>query len=188
MSEPRDPFQPQQAYVDEADVEHAPEVTDTEVYEGELEAQGGAIDEEQPLEGLTARELREGETDDPEVAAEEGLTYVPPVDPPVAPSADPEGIEVAAGFGTTGRDEPFDLDHHGSALSADDEMEARVREAIRADAATSRYADEVVIGTRGGTVALRGTVDDIEDSDALAAVAESVSGVTEVIDELEVRE
>jgi hypothetical protein len=188
VSEPRDPFQPQAAYVDEADVEHGPEVTDTEIYEGELEAQGGAIDAEQPLEGLGTRELREGETDDPAVAAEEGLTYVPPMDPPVAPSADPEGIEVAAGFGTTARDEPFDLDHHGSALSEDDEMEARVREALRADAATSRYADAIVIGTRGGTVALRGTVDDIEDGDAIAAVAEAVTGVVEVIDELEVRE
>lgn len=131
--------------------------------------------------------MREGETDDPLVAAEEGLAYVPPIDPPVVPSDDEEGLEVAAGFGTDAFEEPFDQDHHGALLSDDDEMATRIREALRADASTSRYADQIAIGTRGGLVALRGVVDDIEDTDAVAAVVESVSGVVEVRDELEVR-
>ena len=65
-------------------------------------------------------------------------------------------------------------------------MTARVREALRADAETSRYADDVGIESDGGLVLLRGMVDDLEDSDALVAVASEVNGVVEVRDELEV--
>lgn len=77
---------------------------------------------------LTESELRAGETGDPNVAAEEGMTYVPPTDPPVVPAPDdPEGARVAAGFGTTATDEPYDADHMSTALPTDDAMEARVR-------------------------------------------------------------
>ena len=49
---------------------------------------------------LNELELRSGETADAEVAAEEGLAWVPPIDPPVvADESDPEGVRVAAGFG-----------------------------------------------------------------------------------------
>jgi hypothetical protein len=181
----------QSAFIDETDTDrlHNP-TTSTEIYEGELEAQGGAARErgDLPLETLTELELREGETDNPDVAAEEGLAWVPPSDPPVIPDEDdPQGIQIAAGFGSSALDEPFDEDHHTTALPEDDEFAARIREALRADAATSRYADVVGIGTRDGVVALRGVVDDLDDSDNVAAVVETVTGVTEVIDELEVR-
>src|SRR4051794_26078305 len=63
-------------------------ITDTAIYEGELEAR--PPDSDQPdesaaenLEDLAAGEFRAGETDDPNVAAEEGFTWVPPMDPPV---------------------------------------------------------------------------------------------------------
>jgi hypothetical protein len=173
------------------EVDRLGEITGTDIYHGELEAgvhddlPGG--DEAENVEMLTERELRDGETGDAGVAAEEGMTYVPPSDPPVTPDEDRQGAEVAAGFGTTAIDEPIDQDHRSRALSDGDEMSARVREALRADAATSRYADSVAIGTRGNTVALRGVVDDLEDSDSLVEVANRVSGVEEVIDELEVR-
>jgi hypothetical protein len=154
------------------------ELTDTEMYQGEL---AGAID---PSEA----DLRSDETSDPAVAAEEGLAYVPPTDPPVVPDPDdPEGIQIAAGFGGTALDEPYDADHHSEALTVEDEMEARVREALRADAATSRYAETVVIGTRGSIVAVRGLVDDIDDTDDITEVISRVTGVEEVVDELDVR-
>ncbi len=159
---------------------------DVPTYEGELEAEGAGADVEH-LESLTDTELRDGETDDPNVAAEEGLTYVPPSDPPVYPGPDAEGADVAAGFGSTSMDEPFDADHPDELLYAEDEMTARVRDALRADASTSALADRVRIDTEGGVVTLRGLVDDVEDTDNLAAVAEEVEGVTEVRDELRVR-
>jgi hypothetical protein len=163
----------QVAFLREGELDTDDEVTDTELDEGETDS-----DAEGALESLTELDLRSGETGDAEVAAEEGMTWVPPVDPPVIPSDDPGGIEIAAGFGVTGDDGQGD---------DEEDMSERVREALRADAATSRYADELAIGAINGVVALRGVVDDIEDSDNVLEVASGVSGVSEVIDELDVR-
>ena len=179
------------AYLTTDEVDTLGELTETEIDEGELEA--GVSDDlpGQPdadnLEMLTELELRDGETADPNVAAEEGLTWVAPIDPPVVPDRDdPEGIQVAAGFGTDANAEPFDADHHSELLSGEDEFEDRIREALRANSATSRYAEDLVIGNRGGTVVVRGFVDDIDDTDEVAEVISNVAGVVEVIDELEV--
>jgi hypothetical protein len=173
----------QDANLREGELDTADDVTDTEMYEGGIDS---AV--EGALESLTETGLRSGETGDPNVAAEEGLTWIPPIDPPVIPSLDePGGIEIAAGFGVTGFDGQIDEDHPAELLADDDEMSARVREALRADSATSRYADEIAIGTIGSTVALRGVVDDIDDTDNLLEVAGRVTGVVEVIDELDVR-
>jgi hypothetical protein len=180
----------QDGALDVSEVETSPGVSDTAVYEGDLEARGGdAVPAEgAQVQGLASTGLREGETDNPDVAAEEGQTWVPPVDPPVVADAEAEdGIRIAAGFGSTARDEPFDGDHHSTFLPGDDEVSERVREALLADARTSRLADRVDIETAAGLVVVRGAVDDIEDGDLLAEVAMEVSGVTEVRDETEVR-
>jgi hypothetical protein len=177
MTEERD-----RAYLTEDELEQSSELTDTEAYQGELETGEG-----EHLVGLTDTGLRDGETADANVAAEEGLTWVPPIDPPVVPDAeDPEGIRIAAGFGVDAFDEPYDADHSGELLSVEDDLEARIREALSADAATSRYADTIILGNRGGTVVVRGMVEDLDDTDDVAAVISNVAGVTEVIDELEV--
>lgn len=184
------PIDEQTAWIDHTDTDTLGEITDTAIYEGELEARYGDQPDEpesENLELLVEREFREGETENADEAAEEGMTWVPPSDPPVVPDDVPGGASVAAGFGATSEEEPFDLDHHGELLGNDDEMASRVREALRANAATSRYADAIAIGTRGGTIALRGVVDDIEDSDELVSVAQTVTGVVEVIDETDVR-
>lgn len=167
------------------------ELTDTEIYQGELEA--GVSDDlptesvEENLETLTATELRAGETADPNVAAEEGMTWVPPIDPPVVADAeDPEGVRVASGFGVDAQEDPYDADHHSALISSTDEMEARIREALLADSSTTRYADSLVIGTRGGKIVVRGVVDDIDDTDNVAAVISNVTGVVEVVEELDV--
>jgi osmotically-inducible protein OsmY len=73
------------------------------------------------------------------------------------------------------------------ALAGEDELSARVREALRADAATSRYAESLAIDSRDQTVAVRGVVDDVDDSDNVVEVASRVIGVDEVVDELDVR-
>lgn len=167
-------------------------MTDTDVLRGELEARPpGELQPDTPLadsfEMLETLGLRSGETDDPEVAAEEGLTWVAPSDPPVVPGEPGDwGPQVAAGFGTTARDEPFDADHHSSALPDEDDMTARVREALLADAGTSRYADRIGIDVEGGTVVLVGRVDDIDDEDLLLSVASTATGVGEVTSHLDV--
>ena len=167
--------------LDEGD-EHE-ELTDTELYE--LDDGQSAGDE---MESLTESGLRSGETANADIASDEGLPWVPPIDPPVIPSeTDRQGIEVAAGFGITGFDEEVDEEHRGEDLNDESEMSALVREALRADAASSRFADQLVIATIGGVVVLRGVVDDIEDSDNVVDVAGRVAGVVDVIDEMDVR-
>jgi BON domain-containing protein len=160
-------------------------LTGQERYEGYLEA--GVDPSGNNVEALAATELRAGETIDPLLASQEGLAWIPPTDPVVIPDDSPDGIRVAAGFGTTALDEPYDADHHGDLLPAEDEMTDRVREALRADAATSRYADALKIDTEGGIATIRGTVDDILDSDDIVAVASEVTGIVEVRDHLNVR-
>lgn len=172
------------------EIDTAGEITDTRVYQGDLEAR--PPDSDQPdetvaenLESLVADEWREGETDDPNEAAEEGLAWVPPVDPPVRTDARGDA-EFAAGFGTTATEEPFDADHHAEALPAVDEVEARVLEALRADAQTAGFADDLEIDAEAGFIRIAGRVPDIEDEDAIVAVAESVPGVAEVLSRIEV--
>jgi BON domain-containing protein len=123
------------------------------------------------LDALVDDDLREGETDNPLVAIEEGMTYVAPSDPPVVPSDDPEGVDIPGSADTDG---------------AESDINARIREAIRADGATSALADRVEIAVIGSTVILRGVVDDLADGDDLVAVVEQVEGIDEVRDETEV--
>ena len=172
--------------VDEIDADRL--VTDTELYEGESGVMGseGPIESLERLEMLEDRDLRSDETSDPNVASEEGLAWIPPVDPPVVPADNPEGLMMAAGFAPSAGDISFDRDQPDELLPAEDEFTDRVRDALRADSATTAYADVLEITTDGGTVWLRGTIEDIEDDDNILAVVEAVPGVRDVVDELEV--
>jgi hypothetical protein len=161
--------------------------TETAFDEGESGVIGAddPIDSVESLELLEDQDLRSDETNDAELASEEGLSYVAPIDPPIVPSGD-QGAQIAAGFGGSALDDPYDDDHLETPVTASDEMTERVRDAIRADASTSAYADTIEIETSGARVMLRGVVDDLEDDDNLVAVASTVAGVDEVIDRLEV--
>lgn len=114
---------------------------------------------------------RAGETTDPLVAIEEGQTYIPPTDPPIVPARDePEGIETP----------------RGATVDAEGEMNARIRDELRSDAATTALADRLQIAVVGSTAIIRGQVDGIEDTDAIVEVASRVDGISEVRDETEV--
>jgi BON domain len=178
----------QGAVFDAEDIDDLGELTRKDIDEDELIAEDADRPEDpENLELLTELELRAEETDDPMEAVEEGLDYVPPIDPPVVPGGGYPGAEVASGFGVSALDEEYDQDHHSAFTSSDDEISARVREALRADSSTTAYADRLAIESRGGVVTLRGVVADLLDSDNLLAVAEYVEGVDEVVDELQVR-
>jgi hypothetical protein len=166
-------------------------ITDTEIYEGELEAR--VPDSDQPdepvaenLDLLAETELRAGETENPDVAAEEGEVWIPPTDPPVVPG-DEGQPEIAAGFGATNIEEPFDADHHSEPVMADDERTERVLEALRSDASTSWLVDGLTVDTDGGRVVVDGEVEDVDDEDNVIAVASEVTGVTDVVSRLRVR-
>lgn len=159
------------------------------VYEGELEARpAGSIQPDRPeaesLEFLESTELRAGETNNPDVAAEEGLTWVPPTDPPVSGVEDDGDPRIAAGFGSTAGDEPFDADHHREALPAEDEVTARVTEALLANATTTAYADTLSVDSVGGIVRVSGVVADLDDETSVLEVVSDVDGVVDVRNEL----
>ena len=90
-------------------------------------------------------------------------------------------------MGVSALDEPYDESYHSSFLPDDDEICARVREAIRADSSTSQYADTITIVERDGTVILYGEVEDLIDNDNLLAVAAYVTEVEDVLDRLWLR-
>jgi hypothetical protein len=171
-------------------VDRLGEITPTEIYEGELEARTPNSDQpDEPdaanIEFLTETELRDGETDDAGVAAEEGLTWVPPSDPPIVPGDD-GGPAIAAGFGSTAHEEPFDQDHHASNDLVDDERTERVLEALRSHGSTAHLVDRLEVETVGSRVIVGGVVDDLVDEDEILAVASDVEGVTQVDSRIEV--
>lgn len=179
----------QSAIVDASEIDSLDATTATELYEGEpgdsLENEEQSGDES--LDLLTERELRADETDDVMEAIEEGYTYIPPIDPPVSPGKGNQNAEVASGFGISSLEEEYTEDTHSDFLPADDEIQARVRDAIRADSSTNAYAHTIRISVRDGVVTLRGKVDDLVDSDNLLAVASYVEGIDDVIDEIEIK-
>jgi hypothetical protein len=177
----------QDAFLEPDEFEKHREPTQTELDRGESVPEvDGVVGLASTLDMLAAEELREGETDDPDVATEEGLTYVPPSDPPTrANEEEPGGVEIAAGAGVSALSEPYDDDHESELLSDESDLTARIRDALESDAATTDLADRLIIGTRGSTVVVRGIVDDIDDGDNIASVIERVAGVDEVIDETE---
>ena len=177
----------QDAFLEPDEIEKHREPTQTELDRGEsVPDREGDLGLASTFDLLAAEELREGETDDPDVATEEGLTYVPPSDPPTrADEEEPGGIEIAAGAAVSALSEPYDEDHESELLSDESDLTARIREALESDAATTDLADRLIIGTRGSTAVVRGVVDDIDDGDNIAAVIERVAGVEEVIDETE---
>jgi osmotically-inducible protein OsmY len=81
--------------------------------------------------------------------------------------------------------DPYDESHRGTDLDPESELTSRIREALRADAATSFLEERLIIGTRGSTAVIRGVVDDIDDGDTIIDVVSRVRGVTEVVDETE---
>src|SRR3954451_12733906 len=161
----------QDALLDPDQIEGRRQPTMTEIDDGAtvmdpslLEGPVGSLD------GLAVDELRDGETDDPGVAAQEGLTYVPPSDPVVRVDEEAvDGIQIASGPAVDALDEPYDQDHRATELSAEGDLNTLIRDALEADAATSGLADRLVIATVGARVVVRGIVDDVDDADSVVA-------------------
>lgn len=179
----------QAAFIDPNDVDTLTQTTRSDIDGGEQGEPPSADDDVlESLDLLDSPELRSEETDDAAEAVAEGYAYIPPIDPPTIPGTrDGDDALVASGFGISAGDEPYDADHHGAALLDEDEIAARVREALRADSSTANYAGQVRVVARGRVVVLHGVVDDLEDGDNLAAIAANVADVDEVIDNLHIR-
>ena len=170
------------------DLQPEASLTDTEVHQGDLEALGGEAPAAGPeVDPLTETDVRAGETDDPNVAAEEGIPWVPPIDPPTTGSDDNGDPLVAAGISVDAAAEPYDQDHHDDLVDDEDEVVARVREALEADARTSGLTESLDVQHAGRRVVLRGIVDDLEDEDEVVDVVEQVVDVDDVVSRLTIR-
>ena len=177
------------AYFDAEDVEELAGITMTDVYQGDTDVnQERAEGDAERFDLLVEQELRAGETDDVMEAVEEGLTYVPPIDPPITFNhGDPESIEVASGLDLTSRDQTLTESGLDTEHMAEDDMRALVRRFLRDDSATSHLADRLDIVVINSTVIIRGEVDDIDDTDNIVAVVSDIPGVMEVRDQTVVR-
>jgi len=127
----------------------------------------------------------DGSTDNVQLAMDQGLVYNPPNDPPVVPSDDLQGIEIAAGFASSIEDDFETRDLPESLDEVDSDVESDLRKALRHNSETT-HLDDVRIYVRNGIAYLRGTVDDEEDSDIVEEFIRDLDVVDDVQNELEV--
>ena len=138
--------------------------------------------------GDLLREPPSGDTDDPLVAVEEGVPYVPPSDrvlsdvraaeagPDIAGTAPSDAEEL-------GREEA--IQPEDGSLPRDGELQMDVVEALRA---SEIAADErLSISVDGDTVTVRGEVESVDILDEILGIVGEIRGVGEVIDEVRVR-
>jgi hypothetical protein len=125
-------------------------------------------------------------TTDVMLAVEEGLTYIPPIDPVVAPDPDSEeGLDVVGGFATDSLESPLEpIQVPPRMRRNDDELAEAVARALRADSYTTDLAIDVEV--EDGVVYLRGQVTSLEDIEQAEEVAGRVPGVEDVEEELEI--
>jgi hypothetical protein len=146
-----------------------------------IEADDVDIEEDLAPEQVFDTQHGEGHTYNPQHAADQGLTYTPPTDPPVVSSRDdPQGAEIAAGFapsmeeaGPDVRDLPSQVDNNDLDLQED------IYQILRYNSETAHLKDIEVQVVRG-VVTLWGTVLDENDIGILYDIVHDLEGVVEV--------
>ena len=128
-----------------------------------------------------------GVTDDPLVAVEEGVPYVPPSDRVLSDVRADEGGPDVAGTAPTdaeelGREEA--IQPETGELPRDGELQMDVIEALRASEIAA--GERLSIAVDGDTVTVRGEVESVDILDEVLGVVGDVPGVTDVVDEVRV--
>lgn len=123
----------------------------------------------------------DGHTFNPHVAAEQGLVYTPPSDPPVLPSPDdPQGAEVAAGFAPAMEETSADVEILPPHVDNQDlDLRDDVYIMLRNNSETGHLTN-VNVQVQDGIVKLIGTVeseDDFERVERIIAELPAVKGV-----------
>jgi hypothetical protein len=126
-----------------------------------------------------------GETDDPLIATQEGVPWVPPSDRVLSDARYAESGPDVAGSAPTDageleREDDIQLDD--GRRPVDDELRADVIERLRASEVPS--GDRLQVATVGSTVTLQGEVESIDILEELLGIVGEVPGVEEVIDEV----
>ena len=157
-------------------------------FEELLELQDELDDEDVVTGDLVDTAHTDGSTDNVHIAMDQGLVYSPPMDPPVIPSDDPEGVEVAAGFASSLEDIDLDIENFPSRVDDNDsDLEFDIRKALRHNSETT-HLENVRVYVRNGIVYLRGTVDDDDDITIVDEFIRDIDAVRDVVNELEVND
>lgn len=145
--------------------------------------------ERQPLPsedtGDLVREPREGMTDDPLVATEEGVPYDPPNDRVMSEA---RGSGSAADVAGTDETDAGELERNDAiqpedgAVPRDDELQADVVEALRSSDVPA--GDRIRIAAAGSIVTVTGEVESVDVLDEILGIVGDVRGVEDVIDEV----
>jgi hypothetical protein len=145
------------------------------------------LEEGDTLGDLIETNETDGSTENVQLVMDQGLVYTPPTDPPVVPSDDPQGAEIAAGFGSSIEDEPEVANLPESVDDNDFDAEDDLRKALYYNSETT-HLDDVRIYVRNGIAYLRGTVLDEDDITIVDEFVRDMEMVDDVRNEIEVAE
>ncbi|HXF63972.1 MAG TPA: BON domain-containing protein [Caldilineaceae bacterium] len=159
--------------------------TDEVSFEELMELQD-ELEEETSWGDLIDTQHTDGSTDNVHLAMDQGLVYTPPHDPPVAPSDDLQGVEIAAGFASSMEEADLDVEDLPERVDNNDsDLEENIRDALRYNSETMNL-DDVRVYVRNGIVYLRGTVETDEDIAIVDELVRDIEGVVDVENELDV--
>jgi translation elongation factor EF-1beta len=127
----------------------------------------------------------DGSTNNVQVAMDQGLVYDPPTDPPVVPSDDLQGAEIAAGFASSIEDEPEVENLPESVDDNDEDIEQDIRRELGYNSETT-HLDDVRVYVRDGVAYLRGTVLVEDDISIVEEFVRDLDLVEDIENELEV--
>lgn len=173
---------------------------------GEKLVREGTMGDDEPIEEVSLEELEEieadlqrdlesdqiydtqhtdGSTTNPEQAEEQGLVYIPPDDPPVIPSDDLQGVEIAAGFGSSlDGEDPRAADLPDQLLGNDEDLEELVMAALAKNSETSTMS-EVRVAAQDGVIHLYGVVASDEEMAIIDELVRDLDGVVDVVNHLD---
>ncbi len=128
----------------------------------------------------------DGSTDNPVLAQEQGLVYLPPSDPPVLPSDDRQNVEIAAGFATSIEEtEPGVVELPAHVAGNDLDLEQTIRETLHNNSETANL-DGIRLSVRDGIVFLAGRVETLEEITIVDEMLRDLRGVRDVRNHLDV--
>ena len=163
-------------------------MVDEEEYDG-LESEDTNWEEDLAAEDLVDTQHGQGHTYNPEEAWEQGLTYTPPDDPPVLPSADLQGAEIAAGFAPSMIESNPDVEDLPVTVDNNDlDLEEDIYLILHNTSETAHLADNIKIEVNDGVVRLTGTVPGDEDIALVYEIVNAMEGIVDIEMSLEVEE
>jgi hypothetical protein len=152
-----------------------------------LEEEDVDLEEDLAQEQIFDTQQGEGHTYNPQRAAEQGLTYTPPSDPPTVPSEDLEGAEIGAGFAPSMEDTDPDRRQLPDRVDNQDlDLQEDVYRALQYNSETAHLSDIRALVTEG-VVSLFGTVPSEDDLARIYSVVSGLEGVRRVVNHLQVQ-